>query len=210
MSGGSLGWRDQQRLPNTFWDSMRNNVEKDTVYLSRSQNAIHLFKLLDERNGVIAKLAGTPVEKTHVRHILLTVSNITPEADVLRRLHSIRERIISGQADFQTMARLNSVDGSATRGGDLGWVQPGDLVPAFEQAMNKLNPGEISEPIKSPFGFHLIEVDERRLDKNSSPERMRLQARAALREKKLAEAVYNWQRELRDRAYVENHLARYQ
>ena len=101
------------------------------------------------------------------------------------------------------MARLHSVDNSATRGGDLGWLQPGDTVPEFEKAMNSLKPNEVSEPIKSQFGYHLIQVIERRMEKNGNPQRMRIAARQQLREKKLGEAVYNWQRELRDRAYIE-------
>ena len=101
------------------------------------------------------------------------------------------------------MARFNSVDQSSTRGGDLGWVLPGDTVPAFEQAMNQLAPNEISLPIKTQFGYHLIQVLERKKQEGGNPERQRLMARQAIREKKLAEATYNWQRQLRDEAYVE-------
>lgn len=131
------------------------------------------------------------------------VSDITPEANVLRRLNDIKARVESGEADFATMARLHSVDSSATRGGDLGWVLPGDTVPDFEAAMNKLKPGQISEPVRTPYGYHLIQVVERRTEKAGNPERMRLAARQAIRQKKLAEANYNWERELRDEAYVE-------
>ncbi|EJX06084.1 sura domain-containing protein [gut metagenome] len=131
------------------------------------------------------------------------ISDITPESEVLRRLNDIKHRLESGEADFATMARLNSVDNSATRGGDLGWVQAGDTLPAFEDAMNRLKPGEISDPIRTQYGYHLIKVEERRLNKNGNPQRMRLAARQALRQRKLAEAAFNWQRELRDRAYVE-------
>ena len=171
--------------------------------MTQSKTAVHVIKVLDQRDGVEAKLSGGPVVQTHVRHILMFVSDITPEADVLRRLNEIKARIDSGEADFATMARLNSVDNSATRGGDLGWIQAGDTVPEFEAAMNALQPGQVSEPIKSQYGYHLIQVIERRTDKEGNPQRMRIAARQALREKKLAEAVYNWQRELRDQAYVE-------
>ena len=131
------------------------------------------------------------------------VSDITPEADVLRRLHDIKSRVESGQADFAAMARLNSVDSTATRGGDLGWLQTGDTVPEFEAAMNTLQPGEVSEPIKTNYGYHIIQVLERRTEKEGNPQRMRIAARQALRQKKLAEATYNWQRELRDEAFVD-------
>ena len=203
MQGGDIGWRDVQRLPTEFWNAMNGQPRSGGVYVAKTQHAWHIFKVLGERDGVQHKLAGGPVEQTHARHILMFVSEITPEAEVLHRLNDIKRRIDAGEADFATMARLNSVDTSATRGGDLGWLQPGDTVPEFEQAMNSLKPGQVSEPIKSQFGYHLIQVVERRLEKDGNPQRMRIAARQALRERKLAEATFNWQRELRDQAYVE-------
>ena len=203
MQGGDIGWRDVQRLPTEFWNAMNAQPKSGGVYVAKTQHAWHIFKVLGERDGVQHKLAGGPVEQTHARHILMFVSEITPEAEVLHRLNDIKRRIDAGEADFATMARLNSVDTSATRGGDLGWLQPGDTVPEFEQAMNSLKPGQVSEPIKSQFGYHLIQVVERRLEKDGNPQRMRIAARQALRERKLAEATFNWQRELRDQAYVE-------
>ena len=119
------------------------------------------------------------------------------------RLNDIKNRVQSGEADFATMARLHSVDSTATRGGDLGWLQPGDTVPEFEGVMNKLKPGQISDPIRTPYGYHLIQVVERRTEKDGNPERMRVAARQAIRQKKLAEASYEWERELRDQAFVE-------
>ena len=203
MQGGDIGWRDVQRLPTEFWNAMNGHPRSGGVYIAKTQHAWHIFKVLGERDGVQHKLAGGPVEQTHARHILMFVSEITPEAEVLHRLNDIKRRIDAGEADFATMARLNSVDTSATRGGDLGWLQPGDTVPEFEQVMNSLKPGQVSEPVKSQFGYHLIQVVERRLEKDGNPQRMRLSARQALRERKLAEATFNWQRELRDQAYVE-------
>ncbi len=203
LEGGDLGWRDRSRIPSEFWDAISKDPKTGNVFVTQSKTAVHVIKVLDQRDGVEAKLSGGPVVQTHVRHILMFVSDITPEADVLRRLNEIKARIDAGEADFATMARLNSVDNSATRGGDLGWIQAGDTVPEFEAAMNALQPGQVSEPIKSQYGYHLIQVIERRTDKEGNPQRMRIAARQALREKKLAEAVYNWQRELRDQAYVE-------
>lgn len=203
LEGGDLGWRDRSRLPTEFWNAISDDPKTGNVFVTQSKTAVHVLKILDQRDGIEAKLSGGPVQQTHARHILMFVSDITPEADVLRRLNDIKARIDSGEADFATMARLNSVDNSATRGGDLGWLQAGDTVPDFEAAMNALQPGEISEPVKTQYGYHLIQVVERRTDKEGNPQRMRIAARQALREKKLAEAVYNWQRELRDQAYVE-------
>ena len=209
MQGGDIGWRDIQNLPSEFLTAMKKDDRTGSVHIAKTSHAWHVFKVLGQRDGVQHKLAGGPINQTHVRHILMFVSDITPEAEVVRRLNDIKRRIESGEADFATMARLNSVDNSATRGGDLGWVQAGDTLPPFENAMNMLKPGEVSDPVKTQYGYHLIQVEERRLEKDGNPERMRLAARQALRQRKMAEAAFNWQRELRDRAYVEirNHEA---
>ena len=206
LSGGDLGWKTTAELPAEFRDALKNAAEKGKVVVAHTRDAVHVIKVLDvkpaEKTGKTPDVFG-PVTQTHARHILMFVSDITPEADVLRRLNDIKTRIEAGETDFATMARLNSVDASATRGGDLGWLQPGDTVPDFERAMDALKPGEISSPIKTQYGYHLIQVIERRTEKAGDPQRQRLLARQALREKKLNEAVYNWQRELRDQAYVE-------
>lgn len=202
LSGGDLGWKTLRDLPTAFADAMRTHPD-DRILVLNDRNAWHVLKIADKRDGVQAKLGGGPVEQTHARHILMFISDITPEADVIRRLNDIRARIVSGQADFATMARLHSVDASATRGGDLGWLQAGDTVPEFESAMNALKPGEVSEPVRTPYGYHLLEVVERRTEKAGNPERVRLSARQALRQKKLAEASFDWERRLRDEAYVE-------
>ncbi|NBS56705.1 MAG: molecular chaperone SurA, partial [Betaproteobacteria bacterium] len=131
-------------------------------------------------------------------------SEVVAESDAKRRLSDIRDRIANG-TDFAELAKLNSADGSATKGGDLGWVYPGDTVPEFERAMDELKPGEISQPVKSPFGYHLIQVLERRVA-DVSVERRRLQARQALRERRVDEAFQDWLRQLRDRTYVEIRL----
>ena len=128
------------------------------------------------------------------------------EPEARRRLADLRERIVTGGADFAEIARLHSADtGSAARGGELGWVFPGDTVPEFERAMDALKTGELSEPVKSPFGWHLVQVLERRTA-SPPPERLRLAARQALRERKSEEAYHEWLRQLRDRIYVEIRL----
>ena len=140
--------------------------------------------------------------QTHARHILVRTNEIVSETDARRRLTDLRERVVTGGANFADLARLHSEDGSAARGGDLDWVYPGDTVPDFERAMNALKPGEISEPVKTPFGWHLIQVLERRTA-DVSAERRRLTARQALRDRKIDEAYQEWLRQLRDRTYVE-------
>jgi peptidyl-prolyl cis-trans isomerase SurA len=145
------------------------------------------------------------VQQTRARHILIKVNQIVSAAEARRKLIELKARLENDAATFEDLARLYSNDGSASKGGDLGWIYPGDTVPEFERAMNSLKPGEISPPIESPFGFHLIEVLERKSEAISR-ERQRLVARQALREQKLEEAYEDWLRQLRDRAYVEYRL----
>ena len=205
LQGGDLGWRTAERLPALFLDAIRGLQPGELAPVVRSPGGFHILKLLGRRNAVESKLATGAVEQTRVRHILLRVSDLTPEAEVRRRLADLRDRVLKGGQDFGQLARLHSVDGSATRGGDLGWLYPGDTVPEFERAMNQLKPGEISEPVQSPFGWHLIQVLERRTE--ASPiERNRFAARQALRDRKADEAIQEWIRQLRDRTYVEYRL----
>jgi len=144
------------------------------------------------------------VEQSHVRHILVRTNELVSEDEAKRKLTNLRERIVHG-ADFAELARLNSDDGSASRGGDLGWVYPGDTVSEFERAFSELKPLEVSQPVKSSFGWHLIQLLERRTA-DASSERKRIEARRALLERKGDEAYQEWLRQLRDRAYVELRL----
>ena len=200
LQGGSLGWRSPSRLPELFADALKTMQPGDVSGVLRSPAGFHLLKLLERRGAGLA----APVTQTRARHILVKTSEVVSEADALRRLAGLRERIAGG-TDFAQLARLNSEDGTAARGGELGWVHPGDTVPEFEHAMNALKPGELSAPVRTPFGFHLIQVLERRTA-DVSTERQRLQARLALRERKAEEAYQEWLRQLRDRTYVEMRL----
>ena len=200
LQGGSLGWRAPSRLPELFADALKTMQPGDVSGVLRSPAGFHVLKLLERRGAGLA----APVTQTRARHILVKTSEVVSEADALRRLAGLRQRIAGG-TDFAELARLNSEDGTAARGGELGWVHPGDTVPEFERAMNALKPGELSEPVRTPFGFHLIEVLERRTA-DLSTERQRLQARQALRERKAEDAYQEWLRQLRDRTYVEIRL----
>lgn len=202
LQGGDLGWRSSDRLPTLFLDAIKGLKVGDVSPVVRSPNGFHVLKLLGRRNAVQAKLAGAPQQQTRVRHILLRVSDAAPEAEVRRRLEEFKGRIQTGQIEFGSLARLHSLDPSGSRGGDLGWVYPGDTVPEFERAMNALKIGDVSEPVQSPFGWHLIQVTERRTEP-ASAERARARARQALRERKSDEAYQDWLRQLRDRTYVE-------
>jgi len=201
LRGGLLGWRAEERLPELFSGALKTMKPGEVSPVLRSPGGFHVLKLVDRRGaGVSAN-----VEQAHVRHILVRTSEIVSEADARRRLTDLRERMVRGGADFGELARLHSQDASASRGGDLGWVLPGDTVPEFERAFIALKPGEISEPVKSPFGYHLIQLLERRAS-GLTPERQRMQARLALKERKADEAYQEWLRQLRDRTYVEMRL----
>jgi len=205
LQGGELGWRNTDRLPTLFIDAIKGLKPGDVTPVIRSPNGFHILKVLGRRSGVDSKLATGPVQQTHARHILLRVSELMPEPEVKRRLDEMKQRVEVGQIEFGTLARLHSVDPSGSRGGDLGWLYPGDTVPEFEKSMNALKLNEISPPVQSPFGWHLIQVLERRTEQASS-DRARQQARQALRDRKADEAYQDWMRQLRDKTYVEYRL----
>lgn len=197
LQGGNLGWRSIERLPSIFAEVANSLKAGEVSPILRSSNGFHLVKLVARRGG-----GEVPaVQQTHARHILIKTNEVVAESEARHKLESLRERLMNG-GNFAELARLFSQDGSAPKGGDLGWIYPGDTVPEFERAMNQLRPGEISAPVQSPFGMHLIEVIERRVQDVSS-DRRRAAARQALRERRLDEAYQDWLRQTRDRAYVE-------
>jgi peptidyl-prolyl cis-trans isomerase SurA len=200
LQGGSLGMRLRERLPSIFLDAVVKLKPGEVAPVLRSPNGFHLVKLVAKRGGTVA----AAVEQTHVRHILIKVNELVSEADAKHKLDGLYERIKNG-GSFAELARLFSQDGSASKGGDLGWIYQGDTVPEFERAMNALKLGEVSRPVQSPFGYHLIEVLERRVQDVSS-DRQRAAARQVLRERKMDEAYQDWLRQIRDRAYVELRL----
>jgi peptidyl-prolyl cis-trans isomerase SurA len=202
LNGGALGWRTRDRLPALFADALRSMKGGEVSEVLRSPAGFHVLKLLERRD---AAGGDAPVTQTRVRHILIRTNEVVSESEARRRLEDIRERVANGRADFGEMARVHSDDASSARGGELDWVYPGDTVPDFERAMQELKVGEMSRPVRTPFGYHLIQVLERRAA-DVSAERRRLQARQALRERKSDEAFQEWLRQVRDRAYVELRL----
>ena len=203
LAGGNMGWRPHDRLPEAFSAALKDLRPGEVSQVLRSPAGFHVLKLVERRGGASA-LSAAPVQQTHARHILIKTNEVVSENDARRRLADLRERIVNG-GDFAEFARLQSEDSTAAKGGDLDWVYRGDTVPEFERAMDELKPGEISQPVKSPFGYHLIQVLERRVA-DVSAERRRLQARQALRERRADEAYQDWLRQLRDRTYVEIRL----
>ncbi|MBW6493243.1 MAG: peptidylprolyl isomerase [Burkholderiaceae bacterium] len=202
-STGDMGWRRADELPEMFAVVVTPLKPGQYSPLLRSPAGFHILKLIDKRGG--AAPASTPIMQTKVRHILIRPSATLSEAEVERRVADIKARLDTGKEDFAALARQYSADGSAAAGGDLGWIYPGDAVPEFERAMNALRPGQLSGPVITPFGIHLIQVLERRQDV-ASPERQRQAARQVLRARRIESATDAWLRELRDEAYVEYRL----
>ena len=200
VQGGAMGWRELARLPSIFAETIKSMSPGEVSAILRSPNGMHIVRL----NGRRGQNAPVIVSQTHPRHILIKTSEVVSEGDARERLVKLKERL-DNKADFAELARLQSEDGSASRGGDLGWLSPGDTVPEFEKAMDALKVGEISGPVRSPFGWHIIQVIERR-NEDMSKQRERLQARASLREQKADEAYQEWLRQLRDKAFVEFRL----
>jgi peptidyl-prolyl cis-trans isomerase SurA len=200
LDGGPLGWRPAARLPQIFVDSVKTMKVGDVSTVLRSANGFHIIKLLDKRGNESPVI----IPQTHARHILIRLNEVVSEAEAKQRLTNLKERIENG-ANFAELARLQSEDASASRGGDLGWLSPGDTVPEFERAMNGQEPGQVSDPVQSPFGWHLIQVVERRSE-DMSKERQRVLARQSIRTRKADEAYQEWVRQQRDRAYVELRL----
>ncbi|MDR9837884.1 peptidylprolyl isomerase [Herbaspirillum huttiense] len=202
LSGGDLGWRPADRLPQLFLDGVAKLQDGQVSGLLKSGNGFHILKLVGRRAAGGTQAAAPAVQQTHVRHILIKVNQVVTAAEAKRKLTELKERLDHGSATFEELAKLYSNDLSASKGGDLGWIYPGDTVPEFERAMDQLKPGEVSQPIETPFGYHLIQVVERKTD-DASKERTRQAARQAIRERKIEEATEDWMRQIRDRAYVE-------
>ena len=178
-------------------DVVRTMMPGQVSGILRSAGGFHIVKLAEVRN----KNQPTVVDQTHARHILIKVNETTSEAEGKTKIERLRDRIASG-AKFEDVARVNSEDASSARGGDLGWISPGDTVPDFERAMGSLAINDISEPVRTPFGWHLIQVLERR-KQDITQERRREQARNALRQRKSDEQFDDFVRQMRDRMYVE-------
>ncbi|MGZ8258825.1 MAG: peptidylprolyl isomerase, partial [Methylotenera sp.] len=157
LEGGSLGWKSSTQMPALFLDALKAMQVGDISQPLRSPNGFHILKLTSKRGG------NSPlvIEQTHTRHILVKLSEVTSEKEGKQKMDMIKERLDNG-VKFEELARQYSEDGTASNGGDLGWVNPGDTVPQFEKAMNELKDGQISAPVRSPFGWHVIQVLERR------------------------------------------------
>ena len=200
LDGGDLGWRKAGQVPTLFADFITNMEVGDLSDIIKSPSGYHIIKLIDKRST-----EQVVVTQTKARHILIQPDELTTPEDALRRLRQLRMRIEGGD-DFAELARAHSVDAmSAAQGGDLGWVNPGDLVPEFQRVMDSLEPGATSEPFRTQFGYHVVQVLDRR-EHDSTEDIKRARAREAIRRRKLDEARTDWLRQMRDEAYVEYRL----
>ena len=197
LEGGDLGWRKAGEIPTLFADIIPKMEKGGISDIITSTSGYHIISLSDLRSG-----EKHVVTQTHARHILIRPDEVTSDEAARLRLEQLKLRIDNGD-DFAELAKGHSNDTvSAANGGDLGWSNPGDMVPEFEQAMNSMQLGELSPPFRSQFGWHIVQVLERR-EHDSTDDIKRAQAREAIRQRKLEEANENWLRELRDDAYVE-------
>ncbi len=197
LKGGDLGWRKSAQMPELFADAIATLSKNELTEPLRSGAGFHILKLYDVRGG-----GEQIIEQAKVRHILIKPSTILSNEEAQQQLADIRQQIIDGE-DFAEMAREHSEDvGSMLSGGDLGWSLPGKFVPAFEAAMDSADAGEISEPFRSQFGWHILQVEERR-QQDMSDTVKRNQARNLLRGRRFEEERINWLREIRDEAYVD-------
>jgi peptidyl-prolyl cis-trans isomerase SurA len=197
LEGGDLGWIETSRIP-TLFTQLVDELEPGAISEPmRNASGFHIVKLLEIKGG--RKLI---VNQTNARHILINTNEIVSDREARQRLETLRERIINGES-FETLARSHSDDkASAIRGGDLGWTSPGDLVPLFEEKMDALTLGDISEPFKTQFGWHIVQPLKRR-EHDNTEEALRNKARQAIQKQKSDEAIELWLRRLRDEAYVE-------
>jgi peptidyl-prolyl cis-trans isomerase SurA len=197
LKGGELGWRPAERLPPMFAEALQKMKAGEVSELLRSPSGFHLIKLLDRRS----KNTAVVITQTHARHILIKTSELVSENEAKTQLQQVKASIDKGM-DFAAAAKQYSEDGSAAQGGELGWLSPGETVPEFEKGMDGLKVGEISGLVQSGFGWHLIQVLERR-NTDVSVEQKRQQAREAIRSFRSEDAYQDWMRQLRDRAFIE-------
>lgn len=200
LEGGDLGWRQASALPTIFADAVLQLEVGDVSEPIRSPSGFHLVKLVEKRGS-----ERQMIRQTRARHILIVLDELTDDAEARRQVSELRERIVNGQ-DFGELARTHSDDsGSASRGGELGWIDPGNTVPVFERMMDSLRAGAISEPFKTQFGWHLVQVQERR-ERDGTETSRRAEALRRLRARKIEENTEAWVRRMRDEAYVEYRL----
>lgn len=235
LQGGVMGVRPLDGWPDLFVKAISNLQKGQVSQLIQSGNGFHIIKVMDRGTAqpapgrtarapapqaapqpapqpaarAQAPQGPTQVVQTRARHILIKTSTVMSDELARQRLEQVRQRLVNGGAKFEEMARQYSQDATAPQGGELGWLNPGETVPPFEAAMNTLQPGEISQPVQTPFGWHLIQVEERR-DHDATDDLARMRARQTLFERRAQPAFEDWLEQLRAQAYVDNRLEKQQ
>jgi peptidyl-prolyl cis-trans isomerase SurA len=203
LQGGAVGWRDPNRLPQTFSVELLKLKPGQVTPVMRTNVGFHILKVNNVRKPEDQQhQEQAAVQQTHARHILLKITPTQSEEDDRKKLLDLKAKIESKQASFEDLARQNSQDSYASKGGDMGWVEAGDIPDELATVMNGLQPGQISDPVKTPFGMHIVQVVERKTE-DASKDKERAVARQVLTERKRQEAMEDWARQVRDRAYVE-------
>ncbi|MEQ3639005.1 MAG: peptidylprolyl isomerase SurA [Alteromonas sp.] len=198
LEGGDMGWLNINAMPTLFAEAVQNKEVDSLVGPIRSGAGFHILKVVDTRG-----IEKVTVQEVNSRHILVKPSIILSEDKAKDMLAGFKEDVIAGEAEFEELAKEYSEDpGSALRGGDLGWSNPDNYVPAFKDALANLEPGEFSEPVRSVHGWHLIQLIERRVD-DATDKRKEEKAYQLIFNRKFAEETENWLREMRDAAYIE-------
>jgi peptidyl-prolyl cis-trans isomerase SurA len=198
LEGGALGWRKASQLPSFVADIIPKMSAGDVTELIRTPSGIHIFKVLEVRGGQAPAL----VSQVHARHILMKPNEVEDDDTVRLKLMQIRERVLKGES-FETIASVTSEDpGSAAAGGDLGWVGPGTFVPEFEKQLDALADNEISQPFRTQFGWHIVQLLGRRTY-DASEDQTRNRCVMQMRESRADEETEIWLRRLRDEAFVE-------
>ena len=200
LQGGELGWRNKTQLPEIFSQQIDGMQAGDISKIGQSAAGYHIFKVLDRR-----AIENTMVNQVKARHILIRTNALVNDKEAERKLKDLRTRIVNGD-DFEELARANSEDtGSAVNGGNMDWSVSSNFVPKFKEVVDELKPRTISEPFKSRFGWHIVEVLDKR-EHDNSQEAMRSEAREQIRQRKFEEETELWLRQLRDESYIENRL----
>ncbi len=201
LEGGDLGWRKSGEIPSLFMDVVPRMAEGDIEGPIRNAGGFHIIRLAGLRST-----GRSVITQTHARHILIKTNEVVSDNEAEERLKKLRQRIVVGEEDFAELARAHSEDpGSSTEGGDLGWISPGSLVSEFEEEIDRLRSNEISEPFKTRYGWHIVQVLDRR-EHDNTEDALRTRAARQIRERKIEEELQNWLRQLRDEAYVEYRL----
>lgn len=202
LKGGDLGWRKLPELPTLFERTVATLNINDVPEPIRSSNGLHIIKLMDKRNAMPTQAA---VEKTLVRHILIKTNAVTSDEDARQRLSEMRRKIEKGE-DFAKLAKAHSADlGSASNGGSLGWITPDVLVPEFSSKMQSLSANEISEPFQSPFGWHLVQVLDRKATQENDETALRQKAKEMIQQRRFEEKLQAWTRQIQDESYVKRY-----